>query len=231
MRLPFWMLMLVTIARAIAAGSAAGDRTSSALELKNWAVEQMPGGTVTMNDGRLVIDDAEGCTVWWQQELFAPVRIRYDATMVSAGGPHDRVSDLNCFWMAQDPDTAAAPFAAHRRHGKFSEYDSLHTYYVGYGGNTNSTTRFRRYDAGNRPLLAEHDLRDRRFLLEPNHAYHIELVAADGRAEYYRDGEKIFSFTDPHPLTHGWFGFRTVQSHIVIENFRVDVGRVTDPAH
>jgi hypothetical protein len=186
-----------------------------------WVVEQRPGGTVAWKSNRLEIADQDGCTVWWRQELTAPVRISYDATVVSAGDPHDRVSDLNCFWMAQEPGSSEAPYASYARHGKFAEYDSLLTYYVGYGGNTNSTTRFRRYDRGTRPLLPEHDRRERRFLLEPNHRYHIELVAANGRAEFYRDGEKLFSFNDPQPLTHGWFAFRTVHSHLVIENFRV----------
>ncbi len=202
------------------ASSAAADWADS----KNWVVEQMPGGTFTTAHDKIVIEDADGCTLWWRSELTAPVRISYDATMISAGGRHDRVSDLNCFWMAQEPGSRAAPFVAKPRHGKFTDYDSLFTYYVGYGGNTNSTTRFRRYDSGSKPLLPQYDLRDRAHLLEPNHRYHIELIAANGRAEFYRDGEKVFSFTDPHPLTRGWFGFRTVHSRMVIENFRIEAG-------
>lgn len=191
--------------------------------LAAWAVEQMPGGTVTMRDGALVVEDAAGCCVWYREKLTAPVVIEYDATVVSAGGRHDRVSDLNCFWMANDPRSPAPPFAAGQaRSGKFSDYDSLHTYYVGYGGNTNSTTRFRRYDGtAARPLLPEHDLHDKKFLLEANHVYHIRLVAREGDAEFWRDGEKIFSFRDPAPLTSGWFALRTVQSHLEIRNFRV----------
>jgi hypothetical protein len=148
------------------------------------------------------------------------VEISYDVTVVSRGGRFDRVSDLNCFWMASDPKSPGQMPAG--RSGKFSEYDSLLTYYVGYGGNTNSTTRFRRYDGtAARPLLPEHDLSAKQFLLEPNKTYHIRLVARDGVAEYWRDGEKIFSFRDPAPLTTGWFAFRTVKSHLEIRNFRI----------
>lgn len=184
----------------------------------------MPGGTVAVRDGALAIEDAAGCTVWFREKLTAPVEISYEVTAISAGGPHDRVSDVNCFWMANDPRAPAGPpFAAgHARTGKFSDYDSLLTYYVGYGGNTNSTTRFRRYDGTvARPLLPEHDLSGKKFMLEPNRPYHIRLVARDGLAEFWRDGEKIFSFRDPAPLTSGWFAFRTVTSHLVIRNFRV----------
>jgi hypothetical protein len=136
------------------------------------------------------------------------------------GGPHDRISDVNCFWMAREPKSDAALPAG--RSGKFSDYDSLFTYYVGMGGNGNTTTRFRRYDGtAARPLLPEHDLSEKKFLLEANHPYHIRLVARDGVAEFWRDGEKIFSFRDPAPLTSGWFAIRTVRSHLVIRNLRI----------
>ena len=184
----------------------------------------MPGGSVTTKDGALVIEDAGGSTVWLRQKLTAPVEISYEATVIVAGGPRDRLSDLNCFWMASDPRSPdAPPFAPpHARTGKFSDYDSLFTYYVGYGGNTNSTTRFRRYDATPaRPLLPEHDLSAKKFLLEPNRPYRIRLVARDGLAEFWRDGEKIFTFRDPAPLTSGWFAIRTVKSHLVIRDLRV----------
>ena len=188
-----------------------------------WKIEQVAPGTATQRAGELVIQDTGGCTAWWSERLVAPVEISYEATLVMAGGKTDRLSDLNCFWMAQDPRSAAAPFAAGQaRTGKFPDYDSLLTYYVGYGGNNNSTTRFRRYDGtANRPLLPEHDLSEPRFLLEPNRTYRIRLVARDGRAEFYRDGELIFSFTDPAPLTAGWFAIRTVRSHLVVKNLKI----------
>lgn len=187
--------------------------------LDDWYVEQAPGGTVKSQDGVLVIEDKAGCTVWLRLKLTAPVEINYDVTAVAKGGPLDRVSDVNCFWMASEAGSAAMPVG---RSGIFSEYDSLRTYYVGMGGNHNTTTRLRRYTGdGARPLLSEHDLRDREFLLEPNQTYRLRVVAKDGVAEFWRDGKKIFSFRDPAPLATGWFGFRTVHSHLEIRNFRV----------
>lgn len=189
-------------------------------ELSAWAVEQMPGGRVTLSDNSLVIEDVGGCTVWWRDRIQAPCEISYEVTVISRGGPFDRVSDLNCFWMAQDPRTPDLRPAG--RSGKFSDYDSLLTYYVGYGGNENTTTRFRRYDGTSaRPLLPEHDRREQPFLLVANHAYRIRLVARGGVAEYWRDGERIFTFHDAAPLTAGWFAFRTVKSHLEIRNFAV----------
>ncbi|MBL9189588.1 MAG: hypothetical protein JNK23_19060 [Opitutaceae bacterium] len=202
---------------------AAEAKTNFAVSEK-WAVEQMPGGTVTIRDGVIEIEDAAGCTVWWREKLTAPVAISYTVTVLDRGGPRDRVSDVNCFWMAADPRSTAAPFApGQARSGKFSDYDSLLTYYVGYGGNDNTTTRFRRYDGtAARPLLPEHDLSAKKFLLEGNRPYRIRLVARDGRAEFWRDGERIFTFTDPSPLTAGWFALRTVRSHLRVEDFRIE---------
>ncbi len=191
--------------------------------LAAWVVEQQPGGTVTAGDGVLTIADKGGCTVWFREALTAPVTIRYRAKVSSAA----RVSDLNCFWLASDPARPDDLFGpGHARTGKFATYDSLRTYYVGYGGNTNSTTRFRRYDgSGARPLLPEHDRSAAEFLLKPDHVYEITLVAgADGRVQFIRDGEVVFDWTDPQPLRRGWFGFRTVDSRIEIRDFRVHAG-------
>jgi len=210
----------------LATGAAAAERLVLAddfnHDLSHWSVEQMPGGRVFIEGGRLVIDDAGGCTVWWREKLRAPVTIRYRATVSS----RSRVSDLNCFWMATDPAHSGPLWEnAARRTGKFADYDRLATYYVGYGGNENTTTRFRRYDgAGNKPLLPAHDRSEPRFLLQADHTYQIEIdVAADGRVRWSRDGEVIFDFTDPQPLREGWFGFRTVHSRIEISDFRVTV--------
>lgn len=193
------------------------------LDLRHWVVEQQPGGVVAVVNNGLVIGDEAGCTVWLREPLQAPVTISYVAEVRSSG----RVSDLNCFWMASDPARPDDLFAnGHAREGKFAGYDSLRTYYVGYGGNNNTTTRFRRYDgSGARPLLPEHDLTAPEFLLRPDHAYRITLVAgADGRVQFLRDGEVVFDWTDPEPLRRGWFGFRTVNSRIRISDFQVRAG-------
>jgi hypothetical protein len=187
-----------------------------------WSVELEKGGRVVAENGKLEIDVPGGCTVWLKAPLSGPLLITYEATMIGAGGPNDRVSDLNCFWMARDSRKPSDLFAT-LRSGKFSDYDLLTCYYVGQGGNSNTTTRFRRYigQAGNRPLLPEHDLTAKEFLLVPNVTQTIHLLAAGSTIGYFRDGRRLFSYEDPHPYTTGWFGFRTVTSHLELKNFRV----------
>jgi hypothetical protein len=190
--------------------------------LAAWRTELEQGGSVVARDGALDLDVPRGCTVWLARELSGPLLIEYEATAISAGGPHDRVSDLNCFWMARDVRGPADLFAA-ARSGKFEDYDRLRCYYVGLGGNRNTTTRFRRYvgESGNRPLRPQDDLTAPEFLLVPNVPQSIRLVAADRFVAFDRDGRRLFTYVDDAPYASGWFGFRTVASHLRIRHFRV----------
>lgn len=187
-----------------------------------WRIELEREGTVTFDGGIMEIDTAGGCSVWFRQELRGPVMIQYDAVAVSEGGPNDHVSDLNCFWMATDPG-APAGTPPRGRSGAFADYDDLLAYYVGQGGNRNTTTRMRRYvgEAANRPILPEHDLSDAAHMLRPNARQTIRLVAADQRIEYWRDGARVFELDDTQPYTRGWFAIRTTANRLRISDFRV----------
>jgi hypothetical protein len=190
--------------------------------LDQWSTELERGGTVSMRQNQLDIDVPAGCSVWFKPRLSGPVMIEYEATIISAGGPNDRVSDLNCFWMARDTRNLDDIFAT-KRSGKFSDYDRLLTYYVGQGGNSNTTTRFRRYigEQDNRPLLPEHDLRDKKDLLTPNVTQKIQLIAGSPIVQYYREGQCLFNFNDSNPYTSGWFAIRTTKNHMTVKHFRV----------
>ncbi len=221
------VLLVCALACAALAESGAFTRgrvlfTDSFDNLAQWTAELEQPGKVEARNGELSVDVPAGCTVWFRPELSGPVLIQYEARMVRAGGPTDRVSDLNAFWMATDSRSPGDLFAT-RRSGKFADYDRLRTYYVGQGGNTNTTTRFRRYtgDAGNRPLLPEHDLHKPEVLLRPNVWQTVQLVAMGNRIQYYRDGALIFDFTDAAPYTRGHFGFRTTKSHVQLRRFAV----------
>lgn len=190
--------------------------------LAQWRVELAAGGTVEAREGMLEIDVPGGCTVWLAQPLEGPVLICYEATAIAAGGPNDRVSDLNCFWMADDARSPGNLFAT-KRTGVFSDYDQLRCYYVGLGGNSNTTTRFRRYigERGNRPLLPEHDLAGAENLLVPNASQCIQVMAAGGTIGFQCNGRRLFAYEDTAPYTRGWFAFRTVTSHLRVRAFRV----------
>lgn len=189
--------------------------------LKQWALEAEKPATVTAKGGVLDIVAPAGFTAWFRPELVGPVAIAYEALAVSAGGQFDRVSDLNAFWMAREVD-GGSPLARPRS-GVFADYDTLKTYYVGQGGNGNTTTRFRRYmgKPGDRPLLPQHDHSAADEMLTPNRWMTVRLVADGARIEYWSDGRRLFEHHDPEPYTRGWFGIRTTQSHLRIRNFEV----------
>jgi hypothetical protein len=190
--------------------------------MNQWTAELEKPGVVKVENGVLHLDVPAGATVWFRAELRGPVMIEYEATMIGRGGSNDRVSDLNCFWMASDARSPKDLFAT-QRSGKFADYNRLRGYYVGQGGNANTTTRFRRYigDPELRPLLPEHDLASAGVLLKANVTQKIQLVANRGRIQYYNDGKLIFDFQDPAPYTRGYFALRTTFSHIEVGNFRV----------
>lgn len=186
--------------------------------IDNWICElQNPEiSSVESQAGKLNIDVGGGATIWFKHKLEGDIQIEYDVTIINKGGDNDRVSDLNQFWMASDPANADL----FTRGGKFTEYDSLRLYYVGMGGNHNSTTRFRRYPGGGeRSLLAEYTADE--YLLKPHTNYHIEIICFKGRTQYRVNDKVFFDFKDAEPLTSGHFGFRTVKNHETVDNFKV----------
>jgi hypothetical protein len=189
--------------------------------LDRWVLEAEEPARAVAQNGVLDIDTPAGLTLWFRPELIGPVLIQYQALAVSAGGPHDRVSDLNAFWMAREVN-GESPLT-HPRSGAFADYDTLKTYYVGQGGNGNTSTRFRRYVGrpGERPLLPEHDHAAADEMLVPNRWQTVTLVVDGGRIQYWNDGRKLFELNDAQPYARGWFGLRTTLSHLRVRRFGV----------
>ena len=187
-------------------------------DLSQWVVETgySPDANAGIKDGKLVIDVDRGATVWLKEELSGNILIEYDRKVIMEDGENDRLSDLNQFWMARDPKNANL----FTRDGNFGEYDSLRMYYFGIGGNTNSTTRFRKY-AGNGDRILIHDLEEEEYLLEPNKIYHVKTVVYDGVTKVYVDDKEFFSYEDEEPLLEGYFGFRTTESRHEIDNMKI----------
>ncbi len=191
---------------------------------RDWTIEaQDPAARVAFAGDTIDIDTAKGLTLWYNRRLDASVRITFEAMAVSAGGPNDQVSDLNAFWMATDPAAPDGSVFAAKRSGTFEDYDTLATYYIGIGGNRNTTTRMRRYTAraGDRPLLPEHDRSDPPALLQPNRWTRISLIATGMHVAVERDGRPLFTMNDPSPYRSGWFAIRTTQSHLRIRGLRI----------
>lgn len=197
---------------------------------KYWKVEsESPDYKVTFIGDTAEIVSPKGLTLWRKEKMNGRVTIEYDACVV-VEKEGDRLSDLNCFWMASDPTYPDNIWKREKwRNGIFLNCYSLQLYYMGYGGNYNSTTRFRRYD-GNEAGITDPKVRpaiwkeytDADHLLKANHWYHIKITNEDNRISYYIDGKQLVDFRDAEPLTEGWFGFRTTLSRTRITNFRYE---------
>jgi len=197
----------------------------SSMNSNDWIAELQAesGNFVGIKDGALEIDVPKGATIWFKHKLEGNVLIEYQATVIDNKGSNDRVSDLNCFWMASDPRNIDDLFDSPRKaSGKFHDYDTLQLYYVGMGGHNNTKTRFRRYDGkGNKPLLPGHDLSDKVDLIFPNKTCEIQLIAMGNQVQFFRDGKLVYDFVDESPYTQGWFGIRTIENHMIIDDFKV----------
>lgn|GEM_PF-68306 len=195
-----------------------------------WTAEaEHPQTRLRFASDTLEVDAPKGITIWCNRPMKGNYTISYSAKMVVNGGPNDRLSDLNCFWNATDPENPTDLFARTAwRKGTFGRYYSLKLYYVGYGGNNNTTTRFRKYDgdfaafqAGKvRPDIIQ-EYSDSAHLLVPNKWYRIKIQMNGNRISYFLDGNLLFDHTDEAAYREGYFGFRTVQSHQLITDFRI----------
>lgn len=197
---------------------------------KYWKVEsESPDFKVTFRGDTAEIVSPKGLTLWRKEKMSGKVTIEYDACVVNET-KEDRLSDLNCFWMASDPKYPDNLWKREKwRNGIFLNCYSLQLYYLGYGGNHNSTTRFRRYDGNEtgitdpqaRPAILK-EYTDTEHLLKANHWYHIKITNENNRVSYYIDGKRLVDFRDAEPLTEGWFGFRSTLSRTRITNFRYE---------
>jgi hypothetical protein len=219
--------------------------------LARWRLEaQDPRAVVTAEGGLLDLHTPAGLSLWWRSELQGDVELRFTATALpapaTAGALAGRISDLNLFWHATEPDgREPAP-----RSGAFAGYDGLRLYYAGIGANGNTTTRLRHYDGrGARTLLdgwadgAEATPQDRRGPMTPatrlvaGQAQLLQLLAraptpsdpVHGRL--VKDGQTLFTLSagpaGPPPLQRGWFALRTTASRLQVRGFEVWQCRAT----
>lgn len=194
------------------------DDFSTLLDKTRWIAEVEPseGSLVYTNNRSLILDTRKGVTLWLNKYLDGNLEIEFDREVLVDGGRNDRLSDMNMFWMATEKKYRK-PFA---RKGVFEQYDSLSLYYAGIGGNTNSTSRFRKYEGdGRKTLIREYT--DQPHLLVKNREYHIRIIVKNRSTSLWLNDECYFYFTDPYPLTGGYFGFRSTWSRQVIKNFKV----------
>lgn len=197
--------------------------------LSRWVAEDSSGeAQITCAGDTLDIVSPDGLTLWYNRRLTGNYEITYRVRVLTDGGKYDRLSDLNCFWAAADPRHPDDFFARSRwRRGEFKHYNTLNLYYAGYGGNDNTTTRFRRYhgeyygvdEARIKPVLKEYT--DAPRLLKPRHWHEVRIRVADGVTTYSMDGEELFRQPVEEGGGDGYFALRLWQNHVLFTGFKV----------
>jgi len=206
--------------------------TVSALNQKQfkryWQIEsESPDYRLSFMGDTCEILSSKGLTLWRKEKMHDNMIVEYDVCVLDEGKEGDRLSDMNCFWLVSDPSHKDIWARASWRSGIFLRCYTLQMYYLGYGGNGNTTTRFRRYDGNEagvtdvskRPAILK-EYTDAAHLLRANHWYHVKIVSKGGHTCFFVDNELVVDYHDPQPLTSGWFGFRTTWSRVRITQFK-----------
>lgn len=222
MRLQILLIELLTLIFSL-------PDADASCKLSDWVSEDSSGKVqITCMGDTMDIVSPDGLSLWYKERLTGNYEITYRVKVVVENGKYDRLSDLNCFWGAGDPQYPNDFFARSKwRNGDFKNYNTLNLYYVGYGGNENKTTRFREYhgeyfgvdDAKIKPILKEYN--DAAHLLKPNHWYEIKIRIVNGVTTYYMDGEELFRQPVEKGKGDGYFALRLWQNHVFFTGFQV----------
>lgn len=224
----FFLFMIYSIALYAGQLPATTSGLNAGEFRKYWQVEsESPDYKITFLNDTVELLAPKGLTLWRKEKMTGDICVEYDACIMDEGKPGDRLSDLNCFWKASDPLFPDDPEKRSKwRNGVFKHCYALQMYYMGYGGNHNSTTRFRRYNGDYEKVEKENILpaileeyTDKEHLLVANKWYHIRITTSGNKVCYYIDGKRLVDFRDPNPHRSGWFGFRTTLARARITRF------------
>lgn len=201
------------------------------MSLKEWIIEDEANlELITLHNDTLRIDSPMGMTLWYNEKLEGNYTITYSVLFPFGENITNRVSDMNCFWGASDPCNADDLFISSEwRNGKFKNYNSLNLFYVGYGGNDNTTTRFRRYyglnygknDSIIKPLIQEYT--DNDHLLKPDIWYRVKIIVNNNITIFEVNDEPLFSYELNDIDGSGYYGLRLFNNKILFTGFRVEL--------
>lgn len=227
-RLLFFLIITFASCTGKKANQEIGSNDPKAV-LANWVIEDESDHILaTAANGITEIISPEGLTLWYNKELTGEYEISYLISVIMEGGHFDRLSDMNCFWTASDPKYPNNLFERSEwRKGIFGNYNTLNLFYVGYGGNENTTTRFRRYhgeyyDTDStkiKPLLQEYT--DAAHLLKPDRLYRINIKVTKNETSFSVDNEVLFTLPLKEGEGNGYFGLRLLTNHIQFMSFEV----------
>ena len=182
----------------------------------DWVVE---GREPTWGTNEIVLHHTS--VVWYKHPFESPFVMEFETTPLQAPPKFTAgVSDSIWFWLASDPrhpDDFFAETAARNANPSLRSYLPLRFYWIDFGGNNNTTTRFRYNPL--RQLIRQFS--DAPRLLEKGRTYKIMIVANGPHQEYWCDGKRWAYFYDDDPPRSGHIGFRAFVADHRISNLRI----------
>lgn len=177
---------------------------------------QEGGGRCFTECGRLYLDDSEnkkGLTLWLDRRFEGNLGIEYDAMAVAP----ELHGNINLFFMART--LGGARVLDERHTGAYEEYHRTCEMYiatfVGGPGNANRHARLRKNPGF---LLLSENLG---FYTRLNEPYHIEASVRATEIKYSINGAVVHRVQDDNPYGYGWFGLRTWNSKIWVDNLKI----------
>lgn len=103
-----------------------GMEMGASCRLTAWVVEDSSGKVeITCIGDTMDIVSPDGLSLWYKERLTGNYEITYRVQVVVENGSYDRLSDLNCFWGADDPRHPDDFFARSAwRNGEFKNYNT-----------------------------------------------------------------------------------------------------------
>jgi hypothetical protein len=163
---------------------------------EQWTVEG-DSLTVTSEDGKLLVDDYRGATLWHANEYPSNLFVRFRVRGIARAG---NKTNFNLITHATEADGSPLIIGADSgRNGRYQQYHIFPNYIATF---VYKWTRLRK-DPGF-SLLSEREISS-----VAGTEYEIVFAANNGILRYYINGEKQHEVADVAPLSGGKVGLRT----------------------
>ena len=184
---------------------------------ENWKDQWTAEGdslTVATEDGKLLVDDYKGATIWHTDEYPENLLVRFKVKGVEREG-----NKTNFNLITHATETDGSPLVIGEKSGRDGKYKQYHIFPNYLATFVYKWTRLRKDPGFN--LLSE---RENSSTIET--VYDIVLTVHKGVLRYYINGEKLHEVTDTNPLPGGKVGLRTWDTKAYW--YDVEIGEIID---
>ncbi len=184
---------------------------------ENWKHQWMAEGdslTVTTEDGKLLVDDYKGATIWHAEEYPQNLLVRFKVKGIEREG-----NKTNFNLITHATETDGSPLVTGKESGRDGQYKQYHIFPNYIATFVYKWNRLRKDPGFN--LLSERENSS-----TIGTVYDIVLAVHKGVLRYYINGEKLHEVTDASPLPGGKVGLRTWDTKAYW--YDIEIGEIID---